>query len=195
VSGPLSHPLICPTNPDLITFVPGPDTQNDMSLPMEKRARTWILNLKSGEAKPFLMMPYGFRATHESWSADGRRFFFFKKSVPGWKPVSICSIDQDGSNWREYYRHDAIKLGHGISSQDGHWFLSDGQDPDKNPLILINLQTGEATFLCWPNASMKEEAGQHGHVHPTLSFSGRYACYTSDATGVPQVYVVPTGLK
>ena len=194
-AGPLSHPLICPTNPDLITFVPGPDTQNDMTLPMEKRARTWILNLKNGETKPFLMMPYGFRATHESWSADGRRFFFYKKAVPGWKPVSICSIDQDGGNLREYYRHDSIKLGHGLSSQDGQWFLSDGQDPDKNPLILINLQTGEATFLCWPNASMNEEAGQHGHVHPTLSFSGRYACYTSDVTGVPQVYVAPTGLK
>ncbi|NLP10936.1 hypothetical protein GX408_11140 [bacterium] len=194
-AGPLSHPLLCPTNPDLITFVPGPDTQNDMSLPMEKRARTWIADLKTGRTRPFLIMPYGFRATHETWAADGRRFFFYKKSVPGWTPVAICSIDQNGEDWKQYYHHDTIRLGHGISSRDGLWFLSDGQDPQNNPLILIHLQSGEATFLCWPNASMDEKAGQYGHVHPTLSASGRFACYTSDATGVPQVYVVPTGLK
>ncbi len=193
-AGPLSHPLLCPTNPDLITFVPGPDTQNDMTLPMEKRARTWIADLKTGRTRPFLIMPYGFRATHETWSADGRRFFFYKKSVPDWTPVAICSIDQNGDDWKQYYHHDAIRLGHGISSRDGLWFLSDGQDPHKNPLILIHLSSGEATFLCWPNASMNEQAGQYSHVHPTLSASGRFACYTSDATGVPQVYVVQTGL-
>jgi len=194
-TGPLSHPLICPTNPDLITFVPGPDTQNDMTLPTEKRARTWIVDMRTGQAKPFLIMPYGSRATHESWSADGQRFFFYRKTVPGWAPVSICSIDQNGGNWREYYSHHEIKLGHGISSHDGKWFLSDGQDPHKNPLILINLQTGEATFLCWPNSSVDDTSGQQGHVHPTLSISGRYACYTSDVTGTPQVYVVPTGIE
>ncbi|OPZ72491.1 MAG: hypothetical protein BWY83_00619 [bacterium ADurb.Bin478] len=194
-AGPLSHPLLCPTNPDLITFVPGPDTQNDMTLPMEKRARTWFADLKTGRTRPFLIMPYGFRATHETWSADGRRFFFYKKSVPDWTPVAICSIDQNGEDRKQHYHHDAIRLGHGISSRDGLWFLSDGQDPHKNQLILIHLSSGEATFLCWPNASLDEQPGQYGHVHPTLSASGRFACYTSDATGVSQVYVVQTGLQ
>jgi Tol biopolymer transport system component len=188
--GTFSHPLICPTNPDLISFVPGPDTQNDMTLPLEKRARTWVVDMKIGQAKPFLMMPYGFRATHESWSADGQRFFFYKKSQPGWIPVAICSMNQQGEDWREHYRHDQIRLGHGVSSMDGRWFLSDGQDPHHNPLILIDLVTGKETFLCWPNASI-DDAGQFSHVHPTLSSSGRFACYTSDASGTPQVFVVP----
>lgn len=193
--GWFSHPLICPTNPDLITYVPGPDSQNDMTLPMEKRARTWIVNMKTGENKQFLTMPYGFRATHETWSSDGKRFFFYKKTRPGWLPVSICSIDQDGSNFREYYSHSEIRLGHGISSMDGKWFVSDGQDPDNNPIILINLETGEAKFLCWPNSSIKEGQNNFGHVHPSFSMSGRYVCYTSDVTGTAQVYVVPTGVK
>ena len=38
--GRLSHAQICPGDRDLISFDPGPDTQDDMSLPMEKRART-----------------------------------------------------------------------------------------------------------------------------------------------------------
>lgn len=188
----ISHPLICPTNPDLITFVPGPDTQNDMSLPMEKRARTWIVDMKTKKARPFLTMPYGFRATHESWCADGSRFFFYRKTQPGWIPVSIGSVSQTGDDMKFYYTHDEIRLGHGISSADGKWFISDGQDSYYNPLILINLQTGQETIVCWPNASI-EKNGQFGHVHPSFSRSGRFVCYTSDVSGIPQVYVVPIG--
>jgi len=190
-SASFSHPLICPTNPDLITFVPYPDTQNDMTLPMEQRARTWIVNMRTREVKQFLTMPYGFRATHETWSWDGQRFFFFKKTQPGWIPVSICSNDQKGENFREYYSHSEIRLGHGISTIDGKWFVTDGQDPHHNPLILINLETGAATFLCWPNASITEGHPKFAHVHPSISMSGRFVCYTSDCTGTPQVYVVP----
>lgn len=186
--GRLSHPLICPTSPDLITFVPGPDTQNDMTLPMEKRARTWIVNMKTGEVRQFLTVPYGFRATHESWSADGRRFFFFRKTQPDWLPVSICSINQKGEDRKEYYTHETIRLGHGVSSADGRWFIIDGQDPGHNPLMLLELATGKAITLCWPNSSIDS---QHLHVHPSFSSSGRFVCYTSDRTGTPQVYVVP----
>lgn len=194
-TGSFSHPLICPTNPDLITFVPGPDTQNDMTLPMDQRARTWIVNMGTGKVKQFLTMPYGFRATHETWSWDGQRFFFFKKTEPGWIPVSICSIDQNGDNFREYYAHSEIRLGHGISTIDGKRFVTDGQDPHHNPLILINLDNGATTFLCWPNASITAGHGKFAHVHPSLSLSGRFVCYTSDCTGTPQVYVVPTGIR
>lgn len=190
-TGSFSHPLICPTNPDIITFVPSPDTQDDMTLPMEQRTRTWMVNMRTKEVKRFLIMPYGFRATHETWSCDGKRFFFFKKTQPGWTPTSICSIDQDGSNFREYYVNKDIRLGHGIPTIDGKWFVTDGQDPDHNPLIFTNLETGAATFLCWPNASITGGHPKFAHVHPSISMSGRFVCYTSDRTGTPQVYVVP----
>ena len=71
----MNHPQICPGDDDLITFVPGPDTQNDMSLPQEKRARTWVWDGKSGETRPFLTMPKGYRATHEYWDHAGDRFY------------------------------------------------------------------------------------------------------------------------
>jgi len=189
--GRFSHALINPVYPHLITYVPYPDTQNDMSLPMDQRARTWIANMKTGEVKQFLTCPYGFRATHESWSSDGERFFFFKKTVPGWMPVSIASINKDGDDWQEYYTNDTIRLGHGRASNDGKWFISDGQDPGNNPLILLNLETGEPEFLCWADASIKEGHSVHAHVHPSFSSSGKYVTYTSDKTGTPQVYVVP----
>jgi len=91
-----SHQLIHPEDPNLITYAPLPDTQNDMTLPMEKRPRARIINVEKFTDEPFLITPYGFRATHDSWSPVGDRYFFFEKSVPGWVPAAIGSIDKSG---------------------------------------------------------------------------------------------------
>lgn len=189
-----SHPQINPTDPDLISVVPYPDTQNDMSLPLEDRARTWIIDVRQHEARPFLMMPVGYRATHETWSADGQRFFFFRKVVPGAVPVSVCSIDRSGEDFRVHYTDPTVKLGHGIGSYDGKWFIADSQDSFQNPLQLIDLQTGISKILCWPNSTQAPGQGnpQEDHVHPSFSRSGKFVAFTSDAgTGTPQAFVMP----
>lgn len=189
--GKITHPLINPEDPDVITYVPGPDTQNDMSLPMEKRARNWKVDLKAGTNRQFLTVPYGYRATHESWAYDGERFFFFRKTRPGWSPVAICSQDKDGGDFRVHFESDSIRLGHGTVSRDGRWFVSDSQEPGKNELVLVNLDTGKGEVLCWPNSSVSGGHEARAHVHPSFSPQGNYICYTSDHTGVSQVYVVP----
>ncbi len=189
--GKISHPMINPENPDLISYVPGPDRQNDMSLPMEQRARSWMVNLEVGTDRQFLTVPYGYRATHESWSHNGERFFFFRKTRPGWSPAAICSQNRRGEDFRVHYENDSIKLGHGTVSQDGHWFVADSQQPGKNELVLLNLESGEAEVLCWPNSSVIGGHSNRAHVHPSFSALGNYICYTSDRTGVSQVYVVP----
>ncbi len=193
LEGKISHPLINPEDPNVITYVPGPDTQNDMSLPMEMRARSWKVDLKAGTDRQFLTMPYGFRATHESWSYDGERFFFFRKTRPGWSPAAICSQDKSGGDFRVHYESDSIKLGHGIASRDGRWFISDCQQPGSNELVLVNLDSGEGEVLCWPNSSVDGGHTMRAHVHPSFSPNGKYICYTSDRSGVSQVYVVPVG--
>jgi len=189
--GKISHPLINPEDPEVVSYVPGPDTQNDMTLPMEQRARSWKVDLKAGTDQQFLTMPYGFRATHESWSYDGERFFFFRKTRPGWRPAAICSQDKDGNDFKVHYESDTIKLGHGIASRDGRWFISDCQQPGENELLLLNLKTGEAEVLCFPNSSVDGGHSMRAHVHPSFSPKGNYVCFTSDRTGVSQVYVVP----
>jgi Tol biopolymer transport system component len=192
-AGKITHPLINPEDPDVITYVPGPDTQNDMSLPMDQRARTWKVDLNAGTDRQFLTMPYGFRATHESWSHDGERFFFFRKTRPGWSPAAICSQDKLGEDFRVHYESEDIKLGHGTVSRDGRWFVSDSQQPGTNELVLLNLESGEARVLCWPNSSVDGGHSQRAHVHPSFSPRGNYICFTSDRSGVSQVYVVPVG--
>lgn len=189
--GRISHPLINPVYPYLISFVPGPDTQNDMTLPQELRARNWLIDISSGIVRQFLTREKGFRATHETWSTDGERFFFFQKTVPGWLPVSIYSMDKNGDNEIVYYSSDSIRLGHGISDASGKWFISDSQEPGTNPLTLINLETGKSKIIDWPNSSMDSGDGKFSHVHPFFSSTGNYIGYTSDKSGIPQVYVVP----
>lgn len=189
----ITHPLLNPADPEVITYVPGPDTQNDMSLPMEKRARSWKIDLREGTDRQFLTAPYGYRATHESWSHDGERFFFFRKTRPGWSPVAICSQDREGGDLRVHYQSDSIKLGHGTVSRDGRWFISDSQEPEINALVLIDLEQSRAQVLCMPNSSVDGGHSARAHVHPSFSPAGAYVVFTSDRTGTSQVYVAPVG--
>ncbi len=92
-----------------------------------------------------------------------------------------------------HYESDTIRLGHGTTSRDGSWFISDSQEPGKNELVLVNLDKGEADILCWPNSSVDGGHDDRAHVHPSFSPGGNYVCFTSDYTGVSQVYVVPVG--
>lgn len=190
-SAGFSHQLINPVDPNIITYVPLPDTQNELGLPMEKRPRTRIIKVDQGTNAPFLITPYHYRATHDSWSPLGDRLFFFEKTVPDWIPASVGSVDIKGKNYTRHYTSNSIMLGHGTVSRDGIWFVTDGQESNKNPLILINLRDGKAKFLCWPNASINTPA--RVHVHPNFSLSGDYVIYTSDVTEVnkSQVYIIP----
>lgn len=187
----IQHLQQCPGDDDLITFCQWPDNQNDMAAPPEERARTMLLDLRTGEARPWLMMPRGFRATHEFWSRDGSRLFFHKKTQPGWIPNWLCWKDRVTGEEREFYRDDVHRLGHSSATDDQRHVVTDGQDPGRNPLILVEVSTGRATTVCWPNASIEAGHPKHAHVHPIMSPRGSFVAYTSDAGGTPQVYVAP----
>lgn len=185
------HLLICPGDPLLVTFVKRPDEQNQMDLPPERRARTMLANFRTSQVRPFLTMPTGFRATHEYWDAQGVRFYFHKKSVPGWTPTSICSVRRNGTGEQTHFSHETLKLGHSMISRDGRFIVSDVQEPDNNPLLYIDLRFGTSRILCWPDSSVREGHARQAHVHPCISNSGKLVAYTSDKGGSPQVYVVP----
>jgi Tol biopolymer transport system component len=53
----------------------------------------------------------------------------------------------------------------------------------------VELASGKHQVLCWPDSSATSE--QIGHVHPSVSRTGKFVAYTSDRTGVAQVYLVP----
>jgi len=76
------------------------------------------------------------------------------------------------------------------NGQGGHWFISDCQEPGENELVLLKLQTGEGQVLCLPNSPVDGGHSQRAHVHPSFCPNGNYVCFTSDRSGVSQVYGV-----
>lgn len=186
-----SHPMICRGDPDLLTFVPDGAHCWNMNLPQSKRARTMAARVSTGKAGPFLTPLQQRTITHESWDPAGKRMFFFDKNNGTWVPVSICSVNRDGGDWQVHYTSYEHFLGHGGVSPDGRWFVSDAQKAHHSPLLLIDLIRGGAKILCWPNTSQEGGHAAAAHCHPSFSTRGNYITYTSDASGTPQVFVVP----
>jgi hypothetical protein len=185
------HLQICPTDPDLLIFCQWPDNQNDMKIPQNQRARTMLLDARLKEALPYLMVPKGFRATHEFWSPDGKRIYYHKKTQPGWLPTWLSYMNCTTGEHTDYFKSDDIMLGHSCLSPDMKKVVSDCQCPKLNQLILVTIERRECEVLCWTNSSITGGHPEMAHVHPTFSQSGNYIVYTSDVTGEPQVYVVP----
>ncbi len=188
---PLGHPLICPGDRDLITFVPLDNACWRNDWPQHMRTRTWAVRVSDGLPRRFITPPPGRTVTHESWSPDGERMIYFEKAGSAWTPVRIRSVSRNGDDLQTHFETDQYRLGHGVLSSDQRYFVSDVQNPHDGPLLRIEMRTGRHEVLCWPDSSSDGGHGACAHVHPSFSPSGRYVTYTSDKTGTPQVYVVP----
>jgi len=186
----ISHLQSVPGEKLLLSFAPLPDHQNNFDLPPSKRARTWILDIETQVARPFLIMPEGYRATHEYWyNGNNCRLYFHKKTVPHWTPASICSIDLNGDDFKQHFYSESRKLGHSFIYKN--FIVSDVQQPGENELYLINIETGKSEIICCPDSSCSPERNQLGHVHPSFSTKGNYIIYSSDKNGKTHIYIVP----
>ena len=183
------HLMFCPASDDLMTFSPAPDHQQEWDLPDIERSRTYLLDVREGEIEPFICLPKPFTATHDYWSPGGDRMYFHKKTRPDWVPTWICALDRRTREEKTLFGSDTIKLGHSMVNREETHIVSDCQEPGRNELLWIDIAAGAAKVLCWPNSSVAE--GQHSHVHPSISPLGSYVLYTSDGSGIPQVYLVP----
>ena len=75
---------------------------------------------------------------------------------------------------------------HSASTLDGEWIVADTNWPDLG-LQLVHVPTGRYGTLCHPRSSQGHS--QWSHPHPQFSPDGRSVVFSSDATGVPQVYL------
>lgn len=75
---------------------------------------------------------------------------------------------------------------HSCSTLDGEWIVADTNWPDLG-LHLVHVPTGRYARLCMPRSSQGHP--QWTHPHPQFSPDGRCVVFTSDATGIPQVYL------
>jgi len=172
------------------------DHQNEPDLPPEKRARAWRLDPATGEFRPYLVVPPGYRATHHFFGPEGR-LYFHRKTVPTWTPVCVASIDIDGNDVRDHYRDEQRRLGHACVANDASWLVTDVQNANDSELIHVDLASGRHRVLCAPNASnsdLRDRApwpgsSQLGHVHPVSDFQSRRLAYQSDVDGRCGLYL------
>ncbi|OQB39313.1 MAG: Protein TolB [Candidatus Latescibacteria bacterium ADurb.Bin168] len=75
---------------------------------------------------------------------------------------------------------------HAGASYDAEWILSDTNWPDQG-LQLVHVPSRRFRTLC--HAGATQGHAQWGHPHPGLSQDGRIGVFTSDRTGMAQVYV------
>ncbi len=75
---------------------------------------------------------------------------------------------------------------HSASTLDGEWIVADTNWPDVG-LQLVHVPSGRFGTLCFPQSSMGHP--QWSHPHPQFSPDGRSVVFTSDATGIPQVFL------
>ena len=83
---------------------------------------------------------------------------------------------------------------HSGASLDGEWIVADTNWPDEG-LQLVHVPTRSFTSLCDARAMNGDSLG--GHPEPAISPDGTVVIYTSNVTGMPQVYIarVPSEMR
>ena len=86
-----------------------------------------------------------------------------------------------------YFWHSGV-------SEDGDWIVADTNWPDQG-LMLVHVPTGRFAPLVLSNSS--NGGSQESHPHPSFNRDATKVIYTSDRTGLSQVYLVtvPEGLR
>ena len=148
------------------------------------RARLWVINADGGEPREFPLQ----RFAHCSWLGRTGRMQGCLLP-PGRAIMSMAEGDAAPETIvaGPYFWHSGASL-------DGEWLVADTNWPDEG-LMLVHVPTRSFTFLCDPGAADGDSWG--GHPEPAISQDGSTVIYTSNRTGVPQVYVayVPSELR
>jgi len=95
---------------------------------------------------------------------------------------------------RPTYIAQGVYFWHSASTLDGEWIVADTNWPDEG-LQLVHVPTGRYRPLCYARSSQGHP--QWTHPHPQFSPDGRYVLFTSDRTGIAQIYLaeVPDELR
>lgn len=158
--------------------------------------RMWLVDADGRHARPLREQTRQEWLVHEAWLSDGEIIFTH------W-PHALKAIRRDGTGERTLA---AFNCWHPAPAPDGQLVVCDSTLPDVG-LVLVDPATGARRTLCYPGASgrgsqwassepiwdgpVPEEAygPQWTHPHPSFTPDGRGVVYTSDVTGLSQVYL------
>lgn len=155
--------------------------------------RLWTITKEEGRR---LWAPLDLeRATHEWWSADGRKIYYCKYNNVEFNN-GICSIDYFTG---EHKLVAPVKAWHGFSSRDDTLFLFDENKrfyrgcPSR--VGLYNTKTGRSVYINTQNPEMDPAcfaSKYHLDPHPRFNAKDRFITFTTVVDGRPAVAVAVT---
>ena len=171
-----SHVNVCPTDPDLILYC------HEGSWTMVQQ-RMWLVRSDGSGRRPLRPQEPQNALGHEYWHRDGQTVGYHGHLKEGRTDPIFGLINKDGSHCREY--HTQRSTGHSQSSADGKMHTCDGA----GLICLIEPEDGTASFTPLARHDTSGEM-QIGHAHPIFSPDGKFVLFTSDKSGVCNVYMV-----
>ncbi|MDY0969905.1 oligogalacturonate lyase family protein [Siccibacter turicensis] len=184
----LGHPIWRPFDDHTVAFChEGPRDAID--------ARMWLINADGTQVRKVRQHAEGESFTHEFWVPDGSALFYVAHKE-GSPHRYLCAADPVTLENRELMTIPPCS--HLMSNHDGSRVVGDGA-PHKTGAIDLNdpfiwvfdVQRGSQTAVCQHNTSWKVLDGdrQVTHPHPSFSPDGKWVLYTSDAEGMPALYL------
>jgi len=190
----IGHVQANPVRPDLIMYCWQWEKFDRPKLVGHAPIRIWWVNIDGNSGGP-LAQEYGTQRTHETWSADGKNIAYVSKYR--WGPnlgrhfLGIQSID---GTVNSTYPAQVSPAHQNLFKDNRHWVV-DLYNNEEPVLVMFTRGPdglGSAEKLFRHQSSM---VGQNSHPHPRFSTDGTYVLFSTDRTGIAQVYTVRVDLK
>ncbi|ROP59601.1 oligogalacturonide lyase [Enterobacter sp. BIGb0383] len=184
----LGHPIYRPFDDNTVAFCH--EGARDLI-----DARMWLINEDGSNMRKVRQHQPGESFTHEFWVPDGSALYYV--------------AHQENDPRRYLYSADPITLenrqlmaippcSHLMSNHDGSLVVGDGSPHNtgdislNDPFIWVfDVKSGEQKAICQHNSSWKVLDGdrQVTHPHPSFSPDNQWVLYSSDAEGMPALYL------
>jgi oligogalacturonide lyase len=154
--------------------------------------RTWWIKIDGSEGGPLSVQDIGLHRTHEFWFPDGSRMGYSARYLWGPKKgqAFLGSFAADGSD--NYMMPAPIGAAHTRMFRDLRHWVTDLWDGSVLALVTLEgRRIGKVEKLFRHDSSWK---GQPSHPHPQFHPEGRMVMFSTDKSGVPQVYSVKLNL-
>jgi eukaryotic-like serine/threonine-protein kinase len=140
----------------------------------------WIKQIPTG---PSSRLTFGDTANlRPTWSADGRSLVYIgSASTNGGIPMSRRA---DGTGTPQTLMRSSFAWAHAIETRDGKWVVARRSFFETGAGDIYAVRKGDTTLV--PLVT-----GPASEVMPAVSPDGRWLAYTSNESGVPEIYVRP----
>jgi Tol biopolymer transport system component len=140
----------------------------------------WIKRIPSG---PFSRLTFGDTANlRPTWTADGRSLVYVGNATTN--GGSIMSRRADGTGTAQTLARTPFAWAQTRETRDGKWVLGRRSFFEAGSGDIYAVRKGDSTLVPLVTSPAVE-------LEPVVSPDGRWLAYTSDESGVPEIYVRP----